>query len=196
MKVFSIIIQIFLVQVCYSQISISNGQITFKNIEDTYPYNPIKDTTLKSSLYVANSSAKFESFANTMILPGKTYKVLKDTTNNKWLILSDSLYIKIVPETDLGLYRYETYITEGSFIYEFWEKSYSDKVKKKYGLEIWNNIIKGRVFIGWSKEQCKLSWGDPNKINRTTTKFSVTEQWVYDGGYLYFEDGKLNAIQN
>jgi len=197
MKVLLLIIMILLAQVCIAQISISNGELIFKNPEDAAPYNPIKDTTLKPSLYVANSSAKFESFANTKIQPGKTYKILKDTTTNKrWLILSDSLYVKIVPEKDLGLYRYGTYIMEGSFSYEFWEKPYADKIKKRYGLDIWNNIVKGRVFIGWNKEQCKLSWGEPNKINKTITTYSVTEQWVYDGGYLYFEKGKLTAIQN
>lgn len=40
------------------------------------------------------------------------------------------------------------------------------------------------------------SWGKPRKINRTTNKYGVREQWVYDGGYLYFEDGVLTSIQN
>lgn len=40
------------------------------------------------------------------------------------------------------------------------------------------------------------SWGKPRKINRTTTARAVREQWVYDGGYLYFDDGVLTAIQN
>jgi hypothetical protein len=40
------------------------------------------------------------------------------------------------------------------------------------------------------------SWGKPNKINRTTYSFGVHEQWVYDGGYLYFENGILKTIQN
>ena len=34
-------------------------------------------------------------------------------------------------------------------------------------------------------------------INKTTNKYSVSEQWVYEGGsYLYFENGKLVTIQN
>ena len=40
------------------------------------------------------------------------------------------------------------------------------------------------------------SWGKPRKVNRSTYTFGVHEQWVYDGGYLYFEDGKLTSIQN
>jgi hypothetical protein len=41
------------------------------------------------------------------------------------------------------------------------------------------------------------SWGKPKSVNRTTTGYGVREQWVYgDGNYLYFENGKLTAIQN
>jgi len=40
------------------------------------------------------------------------------------------------------------------------------------------------------------SWGRPNKINRTTYSWGTKEQWVYDGGYLYFTNGVLDAIQN
>jgi len=39
--------------------------------------------------------------------------------------------------------------------------------------------------------------GKSIKINRTTTVYGVSEQWVYDNyNYLYFEDGILTAIQN
>lgn len=40
------------------------------------------------------------------------------------------------------------------------------------------------------------SWGKPRKINRTTNAYGVSEQWVYDGGYLYFKDGVLTSVQN
>lgn len=53
--------------------------------------------------------------------------------------------------------------------------------------------------IGMSPEQVtkETSWGKPNHINRTTTVNGVHEQWVYGGGnYLYFENGRLTAIQN
>ena len=53
--------------------------------------------------------------------------------------------------------------------------------------------------IGMTPKQVieKTSWGKPHHINTTTTSRSVSEQWVYgDGNYLYFENGKLTAIQN
>lgn len=40
------------------------------------------------------------------------------------------------------------------------------------------------------------SWGRPNRINRTTTARGERQQWVYDGGYLYFDNGVLTTIQN
>ncbi len=53
--------------------------------------------------------------------------------------------------------------------------------------------------IGMTKKQVieKTSWGKPNDINITITKYGKHEQWVYgQGSYLYFENGKLTAIQN
>ena len=52
--------------------------------------------------------------------------------------------------------------------------------------------------IGMTKSQVENStWGKPNKINRTTTKYGIHEQWVYDNHkYLYFDDGILTSIQD
>ncbi|KRE94913.1 hypothetical protein ASG89_31985 [Paenibacillus sp. Soil766] len=51
--------------------------------------------------------------------------------------------------------------------------------------------------IGMTKEQVEKSeWGKPEKVNKTTTKYGVSEQWVYYGGkYIYFEDGKVTSIR-
>ena len=56
---------------------------------------------------------------------------------------------------------------------------------------------KAGVTLGMSQEEVIQSvWGKPQKINRSTYTFGVHEQWVYGGGYLYFEDGVLKSIQN
>jgi hypothetical protein len=53
------------------------------------------------------------------------------------------------------------------------------------------------VAIGMSQEDVLASaWGRPRSVNRTTYSWGVKEQWVYDGGYLYFTDGVLVAISN
>ncbi len=67
---------------------------------------------------------------------------------------------------------------------------------KKYGKRNGSLIANRRVAIGFTKQMCIDSWGKPKTIHTTTTRYGVNEQWVYNGGYLYFENGKLSAIQN
>lgn len=56
---------------------------------------------------------------------------------------------------------------------------------------------KGGVRIGMTQRQVLASsWGKPDDINRTITAAGTTEQWVYGGAYLYFENGILATIQN
>lgn len=60
----------------------------------------------------------------------------------------------------------------------------------------WNLIRQGRIQIGMSKDACKLSWGEPDDINTSRGRWGVHEQWVYPRHkYVYFENGKLTAIQ-
>lgn len=50
--------------------------------------------------------------------------------------------------------------------------------------------------IGMTKEQVRVStWGQPKKINTTTTANGVTEQWVYSRGYIYFKNEVVTTIQ-
>ncbi len=57
---------------------------------------------------------------------------------------------------------------------------------------------KGGVKIGMTGEQVlRSNWGTPERINKTTTSRSFSEQWIYGGGnYLYFKNGILVVIQN
>ena len=51
------------------------------------------------------------------------------------------------------------------------------------------------VSIGMTAEDVLGSqWGKPQRVNRTVNAFGTREQWVYGGGYLYFEDGILVTI--
>lgn len=54
------------------------------------------------------------------------------------------------------------------------------------------------VTVGMTKEEVLMSnWGKPRRVNATTTRHGRREQWVYNGGYLYFDEtGRLTAIQN
>jgi hypothetical protein len=63
--------------------------------------------------------------------------------------------------------------------------------------EIWSAIEEGRVVIGMTPEEARMSWGNPKSVNRTVTALGVDEQWVYnDLTFIYFRDGKVTAVQN
>lgn len=66
---------------------------------------------------------------------------------------------------------------------------------QKYGSYYGNLIIQGKVVIGMTKQHCREALGEPRRINKTTTATSISEQWVYYGKYLYFENGELVTIQ-
>ncbi|MEL7834264.1 hypothetical protein [Fodinibius sp. Rm-B-1B1-1] len=67
---------------------------------------------------------------------------------------------------------------------------------KKYGESTAKRLIDGEIWIGMTDEMAREALGRPNDVNRTTTSYSVREQWVYPNGkYLYFEDGVLDSWQ-
>ena len=68
---------------------------------------------------------------------------------------------------------------------------------KKYGFKMGSFISDGYIKRGMTKQQAKLSWGEPNQIHRTVFSGGVHEQWVYNNNqYLYFENGILTAWQD
>ena len=71
--------------------------------------------------------------------------------------------------------------------------SFSDPYLKypHINIETWHKIQNGDVSIGMTEEECSLSWGKPKKINISSPG---PNQWVYDFGYLYFENSKLVAF--
>jgi CDP-glycerol glycerophosphotransferase (TagB/SpsB family) len=62
--------------------------------------------------------------------------------------------------------------------------------------QIWSFIERGKVRLGMTEDQARASWGHPASINRTRTRHGVSEQWSYDGWYLYFTNGRLMAVQD
>lgn len=76
-------------------------------------------------------------------------------------------------------------------------EEYKASLIKKYGKSNADKILKGIVSIGFTKEMCIESWGNPKDINSTTGTYGKHEQWVYSyDRYLYFENGKLTTIQD
>lgn len=63
-----------------------------------------------------------------------------------------------------------------------------------------NDILTGKIRIGMNDKMVIASWGRPDDINRTTTAYSISEQWIYGSintrRYLYFDNNILTTIQN
>ena len=66
---------------------------------------------------------------------------------------------------------------------------------KLYGEEEGNLIANQSYWKGMTPSQAIQSLGKPLDINRTVGEWGRHEQWVYDGKYLYFENGILTSYQ-
>jgi len=88
---------------------------------------------------------------------------------------------------NLAIYEKKLAIYEKRALVEAAKELQAEKARKK----------KSGVQIGMTMQDVKdSSWGRPRKANRTIMAYGVREQWVYDGGYLYFEGDILTSIQN
>jgi hypothetical protein len=72
-----------------------------------------------------------------------------------------------------------------------------DLSKTMWPLRIQEDILRGYIRQGFTREQVVLSWGRPDHVNTTRTLVGVHEQWVYGEApfpksYVYFENGVVN----
>lgn len=58
-------------------------------------------------------------------------------------------------------------------------------------------LAKPGVAIGMTTQQVmnETRWGEPHRRNITQRASTVEEQWIYDYGYLYFQNGRLVLVQ-
>lgn len=75
-----------------------------------------------------------------------------------------------------------------------------DDPHKKYSEindDTWQNVINGIVALDMTREECRLSLGTPDEIDRRPGYGGVQERWSYENGvYLIFEDGLLRDFRN
>ena len=67
---------------------------------------------------------------------------------------------------------------------------------KIWGEDLILTIISGKISHGMSDEQVRVAIGNPDIINNTSSRHSISEQWIYGSvvgqkKYLSFEYGKL-----
>lgn len=128
--------------------------------------------------------------------------VVRQQTGQKWttvdLTVEEKYYsLALVIENDAK----ERCTISHDYIYDksrlgrvYYESEVIDYTNR-FGAENFEIILKGDVRLGMTSEMCRLAWGNPEDINSTTTSNSSSEQWVYNGKYLYLSDGKLTTIQ-
>ena len=70
---------------------------------------------------------------------------------------------------------------------------------KVWGEDLIFKIVSGKISPGMSDEQVRVAIGNPDVINNTSSRHSVSEQWIYgdvvgEKKYLSFEYGKLISM--
>ena len=137
--------------------------------DSKFPYTPL--TIIGVGI---GNSAKYQH--NIMVIDnqGQKHSILTNLSLTNALILED----------------------EDNHFIEQYKFSDPEKAFPRIPKSDWNLIRQGRIRIGMSKDACKLSWGEPDDINTSRGRWGVHEQWVYSRNrYVYFENGKLSAIQ-
>ena len=121
----------------------------------------------------------------------------KSTKYQHEILLIDSQGEKHSIQANLSLTNALTLEDEDHLFIDHYKFSNPEKAFPRIPKSDWNLIRQGRIRIGMSKDACKLSWSEPDDINTSRGRWGVHEQWVYSGNrYVYFENGKLSAIQD
>jgi len=128
-----------------------------------------------------------------------------DFTGKEEAKLKEVLYH---PKEYIEMYIHKSLITlkdRNSQCYAYLQKIKENRYRnnrivkiRKYHLpsDIENLIIEKRIRIGMTKQQVILSWGKPERINRSVGSWGIHEQWIYGRTYVYFENGILTAWQD
>lgn len=144
----------------------------FDEAQDFTLFHREKNNEYKA-IYIYSQAKEIESY-------GFGYSELTvelDEINPKY----DGIYSKEIKEMALQVY--------GTL--DKWTKKYEINLgAKKYAKKL-------RPTLGMTAEEVRNStWGNPEDINKTTTTYGISEQWVYSiDRYIYFDDGVVTAIQ-
>jgi hypothetical protein len=64
-------------------------------------------------------------------------------------------------------------------------------LENKYGSNMANRLISGKIWKGMNSDMVKDSWGMAEKINRVIDGNTVKEEWIFRSTWLYFENNTL-----
>jgi hypothetical protein len=150
-------------------------------------------TTFGQSVLVARPGSRIAVYFKPFIIPGGEYEIVKvDSAADKYWLKS-KLGENITTRAE---YSPDNSIKGADIQQYFWSQPTCDSIIKRHGKVAWKKIINGKVAIGWGQDLCRLSWGEPVKINQAHSVAGTVEQWVYPNSQLFFKNGKLNTIQD
>lgn len=163
--------------------SYQGGYTTYKHhFEDTNP-----DIVINDYEYISLHYLDFEN--KDAVTDMYTFYIFGTNKKGDLIIVNDFMQpkrlLRMVKKGQIrDIDRYDENDTKDYYIIE----GYSKKDDK--------TVVKIAPEIGMTEtEVLNSTWGSPKKVNTTTTKYSIHKQWVYDRGYIYFDNGVVSSIQ-
>ncbi len=140
------------------------------------------------SIFMDELGRDFEKFERVKVVGVKIYQ------NSK---VDIPVWLKIEVRN-----QYNSYIRfHDKFRFKSRQNNYfiENPIKYEWGKEIIKKIIKGKIDFGMTHDQVRLSLGNPDVINQTSSRHGVSQQWIFGKSldkkrYLTFENGKLSSM--
>jgi len=137
--------------------------------------NRIKNMNFELNFKCANGMVENKHFAcYEEINPGSSFDFVRALEAECSLINPSIEMIELVIES------FENIITEEMKQMEEHTK-WMNEVKKE-PKAVHSLILSHKVRLGFTKKQARLSWGEPEVINKNINESGTTEQWVYGIG--------------
>jgi Na+-transporting methylmalonyl-CoA/oxaloacetate decarboxylase gamma subunit len=125
-------------------------------------------------------------------LPRNRPKIAAITNKHKTAeIVGQSIVFLFLILMAIGIYSCNRAIDEGS------KRATVERAQaaQNFRNKIENAIREHKAIIGMSPDEAEKAWGYPAHINKSNVLGHLSEQWVYNRGYLYFEGDFLTSIQ-
>ena len=65
----------------------------------------------------------------------------------------------------------------------------------RWDARIAGRVREGKICLGMTRAAVLLSWGRPERKNKSVSVHGSREQWVYGGTYVYFVKGVVTSWQ-
>ncbi len=110
--------------------------------------------------------------------------------NNEGYIYKRQAVINQPPEEQRPAVRQEEAPREQQVAVQRQESRYT-RLENKYGSNLADRMISGKIWKGMTSEMVSDSWGTPQKINRVISGNIIKEQWYYRDTWLFIQDDVL-----